>query len=240
MPLLSFFNNWLDRRVYETGIDRVVLYIDGIGYPWSGVTAVSETSDGGEPSPIYADNKEYVNLLLSEEKNFTIEAYTYPPEFEDCFGRRSLIPGFYIDGQSHKNFGLCFRTLVCDNFGTQSYKLHIYWNCVCKIQDESNQTISDSVEALTYSWDIDTTPVFIDGNKPTSGLIIECNKINIEKLANIENILYGNGHDLPVLPDIQDLINLCAYDFGQLYDSSGKLILDSNNQQIDCMGLLEN
>ena len=186
-------------RLYETGVKNGVLYVQGTGgtYPkgvaWNGLTAVTESPSGAEPTPLYADDIKYLNLLSTEEFGATIEAYTYPDEFAECDGSKSLAAGVYIGQQARKTFGMCYKTtLGNDTEGNDhGYKLHIIYGALAAPSEKAYETINDSPEAITFSWEISTTPVNVKGSKPTATIVIDSTKANPEKLAALEVILFG-------------------------------------------------
>ena len=196
-------------RIYETGVDHGVLYPYGsseapyaTGVAWNGLTNVSESPSGAEPSPIYADNIKYVNLMSAEEFAATIEAYTYPDEFAECDGSKELTPGVYIGQQDRKTFGLCYRTKIGNDVDGEDhgYKLHLIYGALAAPSERSYATINDSPEAITFSWEISTTPVEVTGGKPTACLTIDSTKVDGTKLAALEKILYGDVSTGPKLP----------------------------------------
>lgn len=186
-------------RFYETGVKNGVLYVQGTGgtYPkgvaWNGLTAVTESPSGAEPTPLYADDIKYLNLLSTEEFGATIEAYTYPDEFAECDGSKSLADGVYIGQQARKAFGMCYKTtLGNDTEGNDhGYKLHIIYGALAAPSEKAYETINDAPEAITFSWEISTTPVNVKGSKPTATIVIDSTKANPEKLAALEVILFG-------------------------------------------------
>ena len=194
-------------RLYETGVKNGVLYPQTNGtYPlgvaWNGLTAVTESPSGAEPTPLYADDIKYLNLMSNEELGGTIEAYTYPDEFAECDGSAELGDGVFIGQQTRKLFGLCYRTVLgndteLDNHG---YKLHIVYGCLASPSERSYSTINDSPEPITMSWEFSTTPVEVTGHKPTASITIDSTKANPEKLAALEAILYGSESEEPRLP----------------------------------------
>ena len=202
-------------RLYETGVKMGVLYpiqSDGAyskGVAWNGLTAVTESPSGAEATALYADDIKYLNLMSNEEFGATIEAYTYPDEFAECDGSASLAKGVTIGQQKRKTFGLCYRTsLGNDVDGTDhGYKLHLVYGCLAAPSEKAYATINDSPEAITFSWEVSTTPVSVANFKPTSQITIDSTKANAEKLTALEDILYGKeggepttGPRLP-LPD---------------------------------------
>lgn len=186
-------------RYYETGVDHGVLYPqDSSGtYPkgvaWNGLTAVTESPSGAEATPLYADNIKYLNLISAEEFGATVEAYTYPDEFAQCDGSAEIAPGVMIGQQNRKSFGLCYRTTMGNDVDGNShgYKLHIIYGASASPSEKSYATINDSPEAITFSWELKTIPVNVTGFKPTASITIDSNKVNSEKLAKLEEILYG-------------------------------------------------
>ena len=192
-------------RLYETGVKMGVLYpiqSDGAyskGVAWNGLTAVTESPSGAEATALYADDIKYLNLMSNEEFGATIEAYTYPDEFAECDGSASLAKGVTIGQQKRKTFGLCYRTsLGNDVDGTDhGYKLHLVYGCLAAPSEKAYATINDSPEAITFSWEVSTTPVNVDNFKPTSQITIDSTKANVEKLAALEEILYGKEGEEP-------------------------------------------
>lgn len=205
---------------YETGVSKGVLYpIDKKtnsyekGVAWNGLTSVSESPEGAEVSAIYADNIKYLNLMSVEEFKGTIEAYTYPDEFEECDGSVSLNTGITIGQQTRKKFGLCYTTQVGNDIDSDlGYKIHIVYNCLASPSERSYETINDSPEAINFSWEFSTTPVEVEGHKPTATVIIDSTKIDPEKLALIEAKLYGTEDDEPTLLLPDDIIDLITDD----------------------------
>ena len=185
-------------RIYETGVKQGVLYLtdaQGVyakGVAWNGLTAVNERPSGAEPSPIYADDIKYVNLMSAEEFGATIEAYTYPKEFAECDGSVSIADGVYIGQQKRKPFGLSYRTVVGNDvdFNDHGYKLHLIYGALAAPSEKSYSTINDNPEAITFSWEITTTPVNVTGFKPTAIVTIDSTKVDKEKLSKLENAVY--------------------------------------------------
>lgn len=194
----------IGERVYETGVDRGVLYVFdseeedyGEGKAWNGLIGVSESPTGAEPNPQYADNIKYLNLVSAEEFEGSIEAFTYPDEFAACDGSVEHVPGMFVSQQPRKMFGLTYRTMVgSDTDGLDfGYKIHIIYGALATPTDKSYGTQSDSPEAITFNWDITTTKVPVPGFKPTAALIIESWTSDPDALKELENILYGvNGN----------------------------------------------
>ena len=188
------------KRFYETGVDRGVLYpmntANGsypIGVAWNGITAVTESPSGAESNPLYADNIKYLNLISVEEFGATIEAYTYPDEFGECDGSKEPLAGLSFGQQGRKPFGLAYRTMLGnDALGTDyGYKLHLIYGCQAAPSEKGYAVINESPEAITFSWEITTTPVAVAGYKPVSSITIDSKKVNPAKLAALEVILYG-------------------------------------------------
>lgn len=185
-------------RLYETGVDRGVLYVQSNGtYPkgvaWNGLTAVTESPSGAEATPLYADNIKYLNLMSAEEFGCTIEAYTYPEEFAECDGSAELAVGVNIGQQARKPFGLSYRTKIGnDAAGNEfGYKLHLIYGGLAAPSEKAYASINDSPEAITFSWEVSTTPVSVDGHSPTASITIDSTKVEPTKLAALEEILYG-------------------------------------------------
>ena len=186
-------------RYYETGVKQGVLYPQATGgtYPkgvaWNGLTAVTESPSGAETTALYADDIKYLNLISAEEFGATIEAYTYPDEFAQCDGSATLATGVSIGQQSRKAFGLCYRTTLGNDVDGNDfgYKLHIIYNALAAPSEKAYATINDSPEAITFSWEVTTTPVNVPGFKPTASITIDSTKVDKSKLASLEEILYG-------------------------------------------------
>lgn len=213
-------------RFYETGVKQGVLYpiqSDGKyskGVAWNGLTAVTESPSGAEATPLYADDIKYLNLMSTEEFGATIEAYTYPDEFAECDGSASLADGVMIGQQKRKTFGLCYKTTVGNDVDGNDfgYKLHLIYGCLAAPSEKAYATINDSPEAITFSWEVSTTPVNVAGFKPTSQITIDSTKISEDKkakLAELEDILYGkdgentdgSGPRLPLPDEIKALFS---------------------------------
>ena len=196
-------------RYYETGVRQGVLYPQNpltglypLGVAWNGLTAVTESPSGAEANPIYADDIKYLNLISAEEFGATIEAYTYPDEFAACDGSASLATGVVIGQQKRQAFGLCYRTALGNDIEGEDhgYKLHLIYGGIAAPSEKAYATINDTPEAITFSWEVSTTPVAVPGFKPTASLTIDSTKVNAESLATLENILYGTAESDPRLP----------------------------------------
>lgn len=195
-------------RLYETGVKQGVLYVqkaDGTydnGVAWNGLTAVTENPSGAESNPLYADDIKYIDLRSAEEFGATIEAYTYPDEFAACDGSATVTAGVTIGQQVRKPFGLCYRTTLGNDseFNDHGYKLHIIYNATASPSEKGYQTINDNPEAITFSWEITTTPVAVTGYKPTASITIDSTKVDATKLETLEGMLYGTAQAEPTLP----------------------------------------
>ena len=195
-------------RFYETGTKNGVLYpqaADGSypkGVAWNGLTGVTESPSGAEASPLYADDIKFLNLMSAEEYGATIEAYTYPEEFAACNGEAELVAGVSVGQQKRQAFGLCWRTTVGNDIegNDYGYKLHLVYGCLAAPSEKAYATINDSPEAITFSWEVSTTPVSVTGMKPTACLTIDSTKVAEGKMAAIEAVLYGSESEEPRLP----------------------------------------
>ena len=207
-------------RYYETGVKNGVLYIptEGVyskGVAWNGLTAVTESPSGAEATALYADDMKYLSLYSAEEFGATIEAYTYPDEFAQCDGSAEITKGVSIGQQARKTFGLCYRTTIGnDTDGNDyGYKLHMIYGCMASPSEKAYATINDSPEAITFSWEVTTTPVSVAGFKPTASITIDSTKADPTKLAALEDILYGKDGEpgsearLPLPDEIKTLMS---------------------------------
>lgn len=209
------------KRLYETGVKMGVLYpiqeggLYSKGVAWNGLITVTESPSGAEATALYADDIKYLNLLSNEEFGATIEAYTYPDEFAECDGSASLATGVMIGQQKRKTFGLCYRTALGNDVegNDYGYKLHLVYGCLAAPSEKGFSSINDSPEAITFSWEVSTTPVSVTGFKPTSQITIDSTKVNPEKLSALEDILYGkagdesNGPRLPLPNEVATLMS---------------------------------
>ena len=205
MPRLTW--DATGERIYETGVRNGVLYVSENGaYPkgvaWNGLTAVTESPSGAEATALYADDIKYLNLISAEEFGATVEAYTYPDEFAQCNGEASLVEGVTIGQQPRKTFGMAYRTVVGNDTENENhgYKLHLIYGAVAAPSEKAYATINDSPEAITFSWELTTTPVSVKGFKPTASLTIDSTKVDPVKLAALEDILYGKDEAEARLP----------------------------------------
>lgn len=194
-------------RLYETGVDRCVLYLQSEGaypkgVPWNGLTKVSESPSGAEATALYANNRKYLSLYSAEDFGGTIEAYTYPDEFAACDGSAELVPGVTISQQTRVPFGFTYRTLIGNDtkLNKYGYKIHIVYGAMASPSEKERNTVNDSPEAATMSWEFTTTPVSIENFEPTAHVVIDSTKIAAEKLKAIEDILYGAAETEASLP----------------------------------------
>lgn len=205
------------KRLYETGVKQGVLYLldeDGTyknAVAWNGLTAVTESPSGAEATALYADDIKYLSLMSAEEFGATIEAYTYPEEFAQCDGSASLATGVYIGQQARKTFGMCYKTTLGNDVegNDYGYKLHIIYGAKASPSEKAYATINDSPEAITFSWEITTTPVNVAGFKPTASIVIDSTKADPTCLAALEAKLYGgesSGPELPLPDEVKTLM----------------------------------
>lgn len=206
-------------RLFETGVDHGVLYpisssgtYDN-GVAWNGLSAITESPSGAEATAVWADNIKYVSLLSAEEFGATVEAYTYPDEFAICDGTAELVDGVIVGQQARKVFGLCYRTKIGNDVdgNDHGYKLHIIYGAQASPSEKAYSTINDSPEAISFSWELTTTPVNVTGMNATSYLVIDSTKCDAEKLAALEKILYGSAEPdaaprLPLPDEIKTLM----------------------------------
>lgn len=196
------------KKLFETGVSNVALYpqdttgVYGTGVAWNGVTNISESPSGAEATTLWANNGKYLNLYSVEEYASSIEAYTYPDEFAECDGSAEIAKGVSIGQQTRKSFGLAYKTLVgSDTDGNDhGYKLHLVYGCKAAPSERSHATVNDSPEALSFSWEISTTPVSVKDHKPTASVEIDSTKVDAEKLAAFEKILFGSDTAAARLP----------------------------------------
>lgn len=206
------------KKLFETGVSNVALYpqdttgVYGAGVAWNGVTNISESPSGAEATTLWANNGKYLNLYSVEEYASSIEAYTYPDEFAECDGSAEIAKGVSIGQQTRKSFGLAYKTLVgSDTDGNDhGYKLHLVYGCKAAPSERSHATVNDSPEALSFSWEISTTPVSVTGHKPTASVEIDSTKVNAEKLAAFEKILFGSAEAAARLPLPDEVASLFA------------------------------
>lgn len=203
-------------RFYETGVDKVVLFPMestgeyGQGVAWNGISAVNESPSGAEPTALYANNGKYLNLISNEDFAATIEAYTYPDEFEECDGSKEIAPGVVIGQQKRKVFGLAYRTLLGNDVdgNDHGYKLHLVYGCLAAPSEHNHSSVNDSPEAGTMSWSVSTTPVEVADAKPTATVTIDSTKADKAKLKKLEDMLYGTDQAESKLPLPAEVITL--------------------------------
>lgn len=206
------------QRFYETGVDRGVLYTpngSGVynnGYAWNGLVSVTESPSGAEATPLYADNIKYLNLVSAETFGATLEAYTYPDQFAQYDGMVTPQTGVTIGQQPRKTFGLSYRTRLGNDVSGESlgYKLHLVYGCIASPSEKAYSTINDSPEAITFSWEISTTPVPVTGYQPTALIVIDSTKVSPTDLAEIEQFLYGTVGTDPSLPTPDQVLAIFA------------------------------
>lgn len=204
-------------KIYETGVDHCVLYVrDGntyqTGVAWNGITAINENPSGAEATPIYADNIKYLNIVSGEDFGATIEAYTYPDEFTECDGSAEIVAGVKIGQQTRKPFALCYRTLIGNDVaGTgHGYKLHFIYNAQAAVSAKNYKTINESPEAMSFSWEISTTPEVVEGFKPTATVTVDSTKVDSVKLKALEDKIYGSESSEPTMPTISEIVSLLS------------------------------
>ena len=195
-------------RRFETGVDHGVLYVPDItgayatGVAWNGLTTVTESPSGAESNKQYADNIEYLNLISAEQFSATVEAFTYPDEFEQFDGSAQPEPGVYVSQQLRKAFGLCYRSLLGNDLESTDYgyKLHLVYGCMAAPSEKARATVNDTPEALGLSWELSTTPVVVTGLRSTSHIVIDSTKVDADALSALEDALYGRGPVGPPAP----------------------------------------
>lgn len=208
----------IGKREYETGVDHGVLYPQAEGtYPkgvaWNGLVSVSENPSGAEDNPLYADNMKYLNIKSAEELGLTIECYTYPDEWAQCDGSAELIPGVTLGQQKRNTFGLSYRTKVGNDTEGEDhgYKIHLVYGCSASPSEKSYQTVNDSPEAITFSYEVTTTPIPMEGFKPVASIIFDSTKVKPDIMAKIEKVLYGDEETearLPLPSELKTLLEV--------------------------------
>lgn len=210
----------IGERFYETGVDRGVLYLYesstkeySNGTPWNGLVSVTESPSGAEPTPQYADNIKYLNLMSAEEFGFTIEAFTYPDEFELCDGTATPAAGLTVAQQARRVFGLSYRSLIGNDVDAHDhgYKIHMIYGALASPSEKSRTTVNDTPEAMTFSWTATTTPVALPAElnlRPTAHIVADSTKMSKENLASLETLLYGGEAESAKLPLPGELIAL--------------------------------
>lgn len=206
------------KRYYETGVSQGVLYTQDTtgeyskGVAWNGLITVNESPSGAEPTPLYADDIKYLNLMSAEEFGASIEAYTYPEEFALCDGTQELTTGITIGQQMRKPFGLSYKTKIGNDIDgvDHGYKLHLIYGALASPTQKSYSTINDNPDAITFSWDVKTTPVAVTGMKPTATIVIDSTKIEKANLEALEKVLFGDAEEEPRLPLPDEILQLAG------------------------------
>lgn len=209
------------KRLYETGVKNGVLYPQDAegkypkGVAWNGLTAVTESPTGAEPTPLYANDSKYLELMSAEELEGSIEAYTYPDEFAACDGSAELVPGVTIGQQTRKAFGMAYKTTLGNDVENEAYgyKLHLIYGAKASPSEKAYNTINDNPEAITFSWNFTTTPVPVEGFKPTASVVIDSTKVDKTKLQALEDALFGTEEKeayLPLPAEVATLIGTAA------------------------------
>lgn len=205
----------IGKKLYEAGVEKCVLYLlkDGQyknGVAWSGVTNVSENPSGGEPQPQYADNIKYINIMSREDFAVTIEAFTYPDEFGICDGSVEVVKGITIGQQTRHPFGISYQTKIGNDVDQEEYgyKIHLIYNALAKPSQKQYQTINENPDANNFSWELSTTPISVEGHKPTASLVINSTKTDPEKLKELEDIIYGSDTLEPRMPLPDEIISI--------------------------------
>lgn len=196
------FDELVDRE-YECGVKQGVLYpIDTNGdytngVAWNGLTQVQEKPTGAEETALYADDIKYLSLYSNEEFEASIEAYTYPDEWKECDGSRTVTDGVTIGQQTRKKFGMCYRTTLGNytDGNDHGYKLHLLYGATASPSERGYETIGDSPDAIKFSWEVKTVPVNVTGYKPTAILTIDSTRCDAANLAKLEEILLGRDED---------------------------------------------
>lgn len=209
---------WLEAgtHIYETGVKQGVLYPQGengtypAGFAWNGLISVTESPSGAEPNPLWADDTKYVTLMSNEEFGGTIEAYQSPAEFDACDGTAEIANGVSIGQQARKPFGLSYKTTLGNDtkFNEYGYKLHLVYGALASVSEKAYSSINDSPEAMTLSWEFSTTPVSVNGFKPTALVTIDSTKVDSAKLKELEDILYGTADKEARLPLPDEIVSI--------------------------------
>jgi hypothetical protein len=223
-------------RYYQTGVDRGVLYVaDKPGVPWNGLTSVSENPIGGDEKPYYIDGVKYLSVSSAEEFAATIEAFTYPDEFEECDGSEEVFNGLFLTQRPRRSFGLSYRTKVGNDVDgvDHAYKIHLIYNALASPTNRVNSTIADSIEPANFSWNISTRPIAIPGYQHTAHFVIDSRRVDPLVLADLEDVLYGSDTETPHLPTQEELFNLF-----QAY--SGFVVTDNGDGSFTVTGPDEN
>jgi hypothetical protein len=208
-------------RFYETGVSKGVLYLQDdsaaytTGVVWNGLTGVTESPEGAEANDFYADDIKYASIRSAEILKGTIEAYTYPEEFAQCDGSVAVAKGVYIGQQKRKGFGFSWVTQIGNDTATESddgYKIHLVYGCTASPSEKAYETVNDSPDAITFSWEVDSTPMNVTGHKATSTITIDSTKVDATKLKTLEDKLWGTDDAEPTLPTPDEIIAIFAED----------------------------
>ena len=202
-------------KIYETGVEQCALFVRGAsgynpGVAWNGITSITENPSGAEASAVYADNIKYLNIVSGEDFGATIEAYTYPDEFGVCDGSAEVATGVKIGQQERKPFGLAYKTKIGNDTDgiSHGYKLHIIYNAQAAPSSKAYQTINESPEAISFSWEITTTPEAVNGYKASASVTIDSTAVEPAKLTALEKKIYGDTSSEPTLPSIDEIITM--------------------------------
>lgn len=218
-------------RYYESGVDRGVLYVDGGGFAWPGLVAVSESPTGGDPTPHYIDGYKYLNVASAEEFEASIEAFSAPSQFAPCDGVNQMYGGLLITQQRRKSFGFAYRTKIGNDTDglDHAYKIHLVYNALAAPSNRTNTTISETGEATTQSWNITTLAPRLAGYRPTAHFVIDSRTTPEATMVAVENRLYGTEATAPSQPTVTDLLTIFGapvYDAGEFPVPSGDTIMD--------------
>ena len=203
-------------REIQAGVSEVALFVVGsggsynAGVPWNGVTAINENPSGADVTDLYADDINYASLRAAEKFGFGIEAFTYPEEWGECDGSKEVADGVYVSQQPRKAFGLVYKSKIGDEQHPgldKGYKLHIIYNSTASPSSRSYTTINENPDALTFSWDANSTPVEVTGQKPTCEIVIDSTKANATKLTTLLGMIYGGENSDPTLPNPDTVIS---------------------------------
>lgn len=205
-------------RLYETGTSKGVLFVQNDlgnyeeGVAWNGLVSVKQNNDGAEPNDIYADNIKYLSLMSAENHKGSIDAYTYPEEFEECDGSATVNPGVYIGQQARRQFGLVYATIVGNDTQGNAYgeKMHFVYNAKVSPSERAYETVNDDPDAITFSWEYTTTPVDLSdvGLDPSAGITVSKTEVGAAKYKELQDLVYGSAEQEPRLPTIQEIITL--------------------------------
>lgn len=210
-------------RYYEAGVDRGVLYVDGVGVPWNGLVSVAEAPSGGDATPYYIDGVKYLNRAAPEEFGATITAFTYPDEFSACDGSEQIGWGLYATQQRRRPFSFAYRTKVGNDLDgvDAGYKIHLVYNALAAPSQRANATFADTTTPGNFSWTLTTTPPAISQRQRTSHLVVDSRTASDTMIARVESILYGTDAAPPRMPSVAELIELFELDASGFYDAGG-------------------